>query len=287
MNISRPALRYHGGKWRNAEWIMSFFPPHQCYVEPFGGAAGVLLQKPRSYAEVYNDLDGDIVNFFRVLRNPTLRECLINALYLTPYSRDEFSLAYEDTADPVEMARRTAIRAEMGFGSGGATKGATGFRTDTQRDYALPAHIWQRIPENMRPIGKRFSGVLIENRPALEVLKKHDTPETLHYVDPPYMHETRVMGSRVYRHEMSQDDHEELLQLLLQLEGFVVLSGYENELYSGALNGWEIHKIASRISAGRGTAIRTECVWLNPACQTALERERQQLGLFSQEFECG
>lgn len=101
MTVTRPALRYHGGKFRLAPWLMQFFPPHGCYVEPFGGAAGVLLRKPRVYAEVYNDLDAEVVNFFRVLRDPVLRKDLIHACRLTPYARDEFDLAYEPIDDPL------------------------------------------------------------------------------------------------------------------------------------------------------------------------------------------
>ena len=123
--IKHPALRYHGAKFRIAPWIMNFFPEHQCYVEPFGGAAGVLLQKERSYSEVYNDLDGDICNFFAVLRNPMTRSQLIEQIQLTPYARSEFELAWIKSDDPVERARRTAIRAAMGFGSAGERRDTT------------------------------------------------------------------------------------------------------------------------------------------------------------------
>ena len=108
--ITRPALRYHGGKFRLAPWVIKHFPPHQCYVEPFGGAASVLLLKPRAYAEVYNDLDADIVNFFAVLRDPAARARLVDACRLTPYARQEFEQAYEPNDCAIERARRTAIR---------------------------------------------------------------------------------------------------------------------------------------------------------------------------------
>lgn len=135
MIISKPALRYHGGKFRLASWVMQFFPTHTCYVEPFGGAAGVLMQKPPAYAEVYNDLDQDMVNFFRVCRDPATRAQLMAECVMTPYARDEFDLAWQPADDQVERARRTVIRAQMGFGSAGATKGKTGFRIDSKRDY--------------------------------------------------------------------------------------------------------------------------------------------------------
>ena len=101
-DIKHPAIRYHGGKFRLAAWIIEKMPEHTCYVEPFGGAAGVLLQKPRSYAEVYNDLDGEVVNLFRVLRDPEMNQRLRDACILTPYSREEFCAAREAVTEPVE-----------------------------------------------------------------------------------------------------------------------------------------------------------------------------------------
>lgn len=278
--ITRPALRYHGAKFRLAPWCMQFFPPHRIYTEAFGGAAGVLLRKPRAYAEVYNDLDGDVVNFFRVLRDPAMREKLELALSLTPYARDEFDLAWEHTDEAIERARRTAIRAQMGFGSAGATKGSTGLRTDTKRKHTTAQMDWLSYPAAIAAAGQRFAGVLIENRPAIDVLQQHDTPETLHFIDPPYVHDTRVLRSQGgYRHELSDDDHDDLLAAILELEGFVVLCGYESDLYNDALTGWEKHSTDARISAGRGTAMRQEVVWLNPACSSALHARS---GLFAE-----
>lgn len=279
--ITSPAIRYHGGKFRLAPWIMQFFAPHTTYVEPFGGAAGVLLQKQRSYAEVYNDLDGDIVNFFRVLRVPDLRRQLLELVSLTPYARADFDEAWEETNDHVERARRTAIRAQMGFGSAGATKGATGFRIDTRRAYGTAQHLWAEYPQAIAAVGQRFQGVLIENRPAIEVMQQHDRNDTLHFVDPPYVLSTRVLqanGKGYYRHEMTDADHLALLQVLLELEGMVVVSGYDSELYNDMLAGWETFRTKSRISAGRGTALRTEVVWINPASSDALNGRG---GLFS------
>lgn len=281
MEITRPALRYHGGKFRLAPWIMQFFPPHQCYVEPFGGAAGVLIQKPRCYAEVYNDLDGEIVNFFRVLRDPATRDQLIDACRMTPYARAEFELSYCPDGDPVEQARRTAVRASMGFGSAGATKQHTGFRVDTRRSYGTAQHNWARYPDSIALIGHRFEGVLVENAPACEVMGYHDEPTTLHFVDPPYMPETRVLrtGQQYYRHEMTIEQHRDLLSAVKSLRGMVVLCGYPSELYDEALSGWERHATQARIAGGRGTSLRTEVVWLNPACSRALDMARG--GLFA------
>lgn len=274
MNVKSPALRYHGAKFRLAKWVMQFFPPHSCYVEPYGGAAGVLLQKPRSEVEVYNDLDGDVVNFFMVLRDPLSRRELIQACIQTPYARDEFDLAWEPTNDRVERARRLAVRAQMGFGSAGATKGKTGFRIDTRRKYGTCQQLWSEYPEAIRAAGERFAGVMIENRTALEVMAQHDATETLFFVDPPYMHETRVLGSGkagYYRHEMTDAEHDELLTHLRGLSGAVVLSGYATDLYADRLSDWTHFETTSRISAGRGTAIRVENAWLNPTCVAQLD----------------
>lgn len=276
--VERPVLRYHGAKFRLAEWVMGFFPAHTCYVEPFGGAAGVLLQKPRVYAEVYNDLDGEVVNFFRVLRDTELRERLIEACVMTPYSRADFEQAWEQTEDSVERARRLAIRAQMGFGSAGATKGATGFRIDTKREYGTAQHLWATYPAAIADAGQRMTGVLIENRAAIEVMRAHDTAETLFFVDPPYLHSTRCMdgSNRYYRFEMSDSEHEQLLDVALSLRGMVVVCGYPSELYESALKGWVRHEKEARISAGRGAGVRTEVLWINPACAKALADETAQ-----------
>lgn len=277
--VTSPAIRYHGGKFRLAPWVMEFFPDHRIYVEPFGGAAGVLIQKPRAYSEVYNDLDGDLVNFFRVVQNAGLRNQLIESLVMTPYARAEFELAWKPATDQLERARRLIIRAQMGFGSAGATKGTTGFRIDSKREYETAQHVWAQYPSNLAALGLRLTGVLLENRPAIDVLLAHDTPDTLFYVDPPYVHDTRCrvsMGSdRGYRHEMTNDDHLALLDALQTVQGMVVLSGYPHPLYDSALEGWERREKSARISGGRGTAMRTECVWLNPAC--ARSRKTVQL----------
>jgi DNA adenine methylase len=281
MTPNSPAIRYHGGKFRLAPWVLSFFPPHRCYVEPFGGAASVLLQKKRSYAEVYNDLDGDMVNFFRVLRDPDLCTRLVDQCVKTPFAREEFEAAYEETDDPIERARRLTVRAAMGFGSAGATKNVTGFRIDTRRSYSTAQHVWARYPDHLGVIGSRMGGVLIENRPALEVMAEHDAPDTLHYCDPPYVMSTRderVMrpGARYYKHELSDDQHREFLTAAGKLNGMVIISGYDNPIYDELLAGWEKHTTSSRISSGRGTGLRTESLWLNAACSAALKRPRHQ-----------
>lgn len=283
VTVKAPVIRYHGGKFRMAPWVMKHFPPHRIYVEPFGGAAGVLMQKPRAFSEVYNDLDDEMANLFRVMQDAGLRRQLTELLVFTPYARAEFEAAWKPSTDPIERARRLVIRAQMGFGSAGASKSTTGFRIDTKREYETAQHVWAQYPTNLAAIGLRLAGVMIENRPAIEVIHGHDTPDTLFYVDPPYVHETRVRingkgSARGYRHEMDLADHRELLTALLSVRGMVVLSGYAHPLYDDTLCGWMRRTTKARISGGRGTAIREEVLWLNPACEAALHGG----GLFSQ-----
>ncbi|MBY7903046.1 DNA adenine methylase [Vibrio fluvialis] len=272
--ITSPAMRYHGAKFRLAPWVISHFPNHRCYVEPFGGAAGVLLRKEPAYAEVYNDIDDEVVNLFQVLRDEKSNLALRELCALTPYSRKDFELAFESCDEPVEKARRMVVRATMGFGSASATKGNTGFRTDTKRRYATAMHLWSRYPENLAAICERLQSVLIENKPAVDVMKKHDAIDTLHYCDPPYVPESRVKGNRYYQHEMTEGDHEALIKSVSMLNGMIVLSGYESDLYNDCLQGWKKEQKSSRISAGRGTTTRIECLWLSPSCSDALDKER-------------
>ena len=276
--VTSPIMRYHGAKWRLAPWVMQFFPEHTRYVEPFGGSAGVLLQKPRVESEVYNDLDDNIHNVFRVLQNPEQRDRLVKLLTVTPYARAEFEIAFKETTDPVERARRTLIRASMGFGSAGATKGATGFRSDSRRSYGTAAHLWAEYPPKVAMFGNRLAGVILENRPALRVIGDHDDSDTLFYVDPPYVLSSRSCarptGGKHYAHELTDDDHVHLLNTLKIVDGFVVVSGYQSEIYNDMLSGWALHQTTARISAGRGTTTRQECLWLSPRCSEGQTQAR-------------
>jgi len=264
LDVERPLIRWHGGKFLLAPWIISHFPAHRVYVEPFGGAASVLLRKPRAYAEIYNDLDAELVTLFRVLRSPRAGE-LREALRLTPFARDEFVGAYARTDCPVEQSRRMIIRAFMGFGSTGALGRSTAFRANSNRSGTTPAHDWANYAPALGAIIDRLSGVTIENRPAMDVMAQHDGPETLHYVDPPYVHDTRSKGNpycakHKYRHEMTDDDHAELLVFLRTLRGRVVLSGYPHPIYDDALADW---RRIERQALADGARARTEVLWLN------------------------
>ncbi len=259
----RPALRWHGGKWMLAPWIMAQFPPHRVYVEPFGGAMSVLLRKERSYAEVYNDLDTRVVSFFRVLRDEAKTARLVRLIELTPFARDEFADTLEPCDDDVEDARRFAARSFMGFGSNAHNR-ATGFRANSNRSGTTPAHDWASYPDALRLTIARLRGVVIENRDAKAVMAAHDGPDTLHYVDPPYVLSTRSDPTKDYAHELTDAQHGELLAFLQTLEGMVVLSGYPHPLYDNALKGWARMQ---RKALADGAKKRTEVLWINPATQ--------------------
>jgi len=253
--VSRPVVRWHGGKWILGPWIASHFPKHRVYVEAFGGGGSVLMRKDRSYAEVYNDLDGEIVNLFRVLRDRGQE--LRRQLELTPFSRVDFRESYAQTDEPVEQARRTVVRSFMGFGSNAHNKN-TGFRSNSNCSGTTPAHDWRNYPTAIPAMIERLRGVVIENRDACEVMTTHDGPQTLHYVDPPYVPETRDKGSD-YRHEMTEDDHRKMAAVLESLTGAVVLSGYGCKLYEELFAGWT--RVERRALAD-GARARTEVLWL-------------------------
>ena len=265
-DLCRPLLRYFGGKWRLAPWIISHFPPHKTYVEPFGGSASVLLRKPRSNGEIYNDLDNEVFNLFSVLRSDRADD-LIRAVALTPFSRADFDLAYQPAEDPIESARRLIVRSFFGYGGAlSIQRRPTSFRSVNKLAGNPPAAPWLNYPDALAGIVFRLQGVVIENRPALRVLTDHDGSNTLFYVDPPYPHETRsqkMQGGQPhhrYRHEMSTDDHQELLAALKGLSGKVVISGYDCPLYAAELRDW--HRATRETTGDKGTK-RTEILWLN------------------------
>ena len=259
---TRPILRWHGGKWLLAPWIIQHFPQHKVYVEPFGGAASVLMRKPRAYAEIYADLDGEVVNLFRVARDHGA--VLRNALKLTPFARDEFIGSYAPANDPIEQARRTVVRSFMGFGSNAHNR-KTGFRANSNRSGTTPAGDWRNYPDCLDFLIERLRGVVIENRDAREIMAAHDSSETLHYVDPPYVSSTRDKGHD-YRFEMNDCDHIELHKFLVGLKGFVVLSGYHSDLYDGLYKGW--HRV-ERNALADGASPRVEVLWLNDLARDA------------------
>lgn len=273
---TRPVLRWHGGKWKLAPWIISHFPDHRVYVEPFGGAGSVLMRKERCYAEIWNDLDDHVVNLFQVLRSPRAGE-LVEMLRLTPFASKEFETSYEADTDPVERARRLVIRSFMGFGSNGHNR-STGFRSNSNRSGTTPAHDWVNYPDALARIVDRLSGVVVLNRDASEVMATHDGKLTLHYVDPPYVFRTRADLAKDYAHEMTDQDHSKLLATVRALEGMVALSGYPSDIYESSLRDWR--RIETDALAD-GARKRIEVLWLNPACAAGLDRSQSAGTLFA------
>lgn len=274
MNVTRPALRYHGGKWALAPWIVSFFADHDCYCEPFGGGGSVLLSKPLSFIEVYNDLNGDVVNFFRMLRDRPAE--LFAAIDLTPYSRQEFIEAQTADAatDEIERARRLYVWAWQGRGRAGISEpGGWRFMSRATRG-TTPADDWCNN-QHLWAIAQRLKRVQIEHDDAVKVIARYDSPRTLFYVDPPYVQSTR--GDRWsltgYVFEMSDADHGALAKLLHGVAGQVILSGYPSDLYASLYGDWR--RFDRTVSKDNGAGAATECLWIN--------REAADLTLFDRE----
>ena len=265
----KPLMRYHGAKWRLAPWIISHFPQHHCYVEPFGGSAAVLISKEPSSREVYNDKNFEIVNLFNVIRDDEMRTELLRLLVMTPYSRTEFEFAKEvgqyDT--PVMTALKLLVRAQMGFGSAGATRGNTGFRLDTARGGTSLQSLWSDLPANVLDVTERLRNVVIENTDADNNIKQHDRSDTLFYLDPPYTLDTRTNKDSYGKFEMREFEHNRLLDLTLKSKGMFVISGYDNELYNDTLDGWTKSSRQTAISSRNGSSKRIEVLWISPNCE--------------------
>lgn len=270
---TRPVLRYHGGKWDLGPWIISHFPRHTVYCEPFGGAASVLLQKPRAYKEIYNDLNYEVVSLFRVLRDRRNTQDLICSLILTPYAKAEYALSYSEASDIIEQARRLIVRSHFSFSNRSTTsKQETGFKTRARSLNSSAGDEWQNFITSIALVVERLSGVVIECRDAFSLMKQHDTVETLFYLDPPYPEESRNYYG-TYTHEFDESKHRVLSTIAHACKGMVALSGYRCPLYDELYGGW--HQV-KRETRGDNQALRTEVLWLNEACYSALENERQQ-----------
>lgn len=247
-------LRYPGSKYRIAPWICSFMPEHRVYLEPFAGSLAVFFQKPRSKIETLNDLNGDVVNFFRMLRDEPDR--LREALALTPYAREEYNHAFELSDDPVEQARRFCVRCWMSFN--GANKYKNGFRVGQTNNSPSPAENWKNLPKVLYAAAERLSGVQIECRPAFELIDAYRSPQTVIYIDPPYL----VEGKNKYHIGMSKEEHVSLLEMVAHHPADILLSAYENPLYDACLlqAGWRKEYIRARKEGGRPC---TETLYMN------------------------
>lgn len=265
----KPLVPYHGGKGRLASWIADLMPRHRVYLEPFAGSAAVLLAKPRSTHEILNDVDGNVVNFYRVLREQP--ENLERACRLTPYARDEFAAAdlHDDSIDELERARRWWVRTNQSFAHTGTD--ATGWATSIKRGSNNARTVLNRI-DRFAGAAERLATVTIENRDALELISEYSTPDGVVYADPPYLLSTRSAMQRRpggdYAHEFaSDDDHRALADVLHASPAAVFLSGYHSPLYDELYGAWPRteRRVLRRTSNGRSAsqAHVVEVVWSN------------------------
>jgi len=261
-------LHYPGSKWSMAEWIIDHMTPHQTYLEPFFGSGAVLFNKPRSPLETVNDLDGDVVNLFKVIRDRP--DELARLVYWTPYSRQEYYGAYDmDGVDELERARRFLVRCWMARGA--RTSDRTGWRHNIDHSGPEVVKWWNGLPEKIVMVANRLKNVQLEQQPAIQLIQRYNRPDVLIYADPPYLLDTR--SGRMYAHEMTDEDHAELLDVLDAHPGPVLLSGYDNQLYNDRLRHW--HRVEHKALAEAGR-IRTEVLWLNPVAA----EHQAQLTLF-------
>lgn len=269
----RSVLRYPGGKARIAPWIAGFLPPHRIYVEPFFGAGSVLFAKPAAAVEVVSDLDGSVVNLFCVLRDRP--DDLARAVALTPYARAEYLASDDPTDDPVEAARRFLVRVWMAHGGKAGSRGGwrQGWAGGSGPQRGSSARVWQGVPDRIVAAAERLRGVVIDCRPALDVLADWAVDGAVVYADPPYpmaagvgRDGAGVARGRYYRHEMTDGEHLALIDALDVHPGPVLLSGYRCPLYDDRLGGWV--RVDRSVRAYRGAA-RVETLWLN---RRAMER---------------
>lgn len=254
----KPILKYPGAKWNCAAWIISHFPSHQHYVEPFFGSGAVFFNKAPAKHEVINDLSGDVVNLFRIIREDGER--LSALIEMTPWAREEYELSYQPCDDALERARRFVVRAQQGHGTDGLRGGKTWSKSQHDRPGWRPRR-WHLIPDDIEMLVSRLGEAEIDNRNATTLLRDYAERDVLVYADPPYVLSTRNM--EMYQHEMTDADHAALLDVLDAHPGPVVLSGYHCALYDERLRHW--HTREKRVQAEKGNT-RTEVLWLNQTC---------------------
>ena len=261
----RPPIKWHGGKHYLAHRIIAHFPSHSTFVEPYGGAASILLNKMPSPVEVYADLDHRLTRLFRVIRDDGAE--LHRRLSLTPYSEVEFGNLDEphDGCDEIEQARRFFVQMRLSIGGRGDDFSRTLHRVRRGMADVVSGYL-SSIDDVLPVVIERLRTVQIVNRPAIEVIHYWDSPETLFYCDPPYLPETRAIGCHdIYGVEMSEADHRQLTEVLKTCKGKVVVSGYRSALYEELYRGWRcVHfDVANHASGGEKKRRQTECLWLN------------------------
>ncbi len=275
-------VRWYGGKGIMLQKLLPLIPMTPVYVEPYGGAASIMTNLSPRPCEVYNDLDGRLVNLFRVLQNPEQSKLLLDRLRYTPYSFDEFCLALEqrESDDPIEAAWGFYVSQNQGFSGTADTKGNWGRVFVSANGMARNCSAWRSRKASLDAIIRRFERVQIDRCCALECIRYWDSANTTFYLDPPYAEETRAKGERnVYAHEAEDNHHERLVDLILGAKGCVVLSGYDTPLYAPLdASGWRKIEFQTACHAegrtrksglqgnfsAQAKAGRTEVVWLNP-----------------------
>lgn len=249
-------LKYPGAKNRLAEWIVSNMPDHQVYLEPFFGSGAVFFNKPEVRIETINDLNEDVYNYFKVIREHP--EELCEVLSLTPYSREEYEESYKcnDKDTEIEKARKFAVKCCMGYGASNRYK--NGFRSSQTELGPNPSKVWQKFPERLRIASKRLLNTQIENLDYKDIIQRYNTEDVFIYLDPPYLQTTRKRN--LYKNEMNNKDHEELLNIILKHPAKIMISGYSNPLYDEALKQWR--KITKDNQVENGL-IKEEVIWMN------------------------
>ncbi len=260
---------WYGGKYYYARWIIEHFPEHRVYIEPFGGAGNILLNKDHSDVEIFNDIDGRLVNFFRVLRDREPFEELNRQLRLTPYSREIFEecLLEGPTEDKVREAYKFFVLCRQAIGGTGTSKLTKRHWTMSlraRRKMAEPVSKYLSAIDGLEEVAERFATVAVEHMDAIELIEKYDRDDALIYCDPPYLPQTRYKGiTNHYANEMSFEDHEKFLDVLLACKGKVVLSGYHSELYDQKLSGWKIDTLTTKAHMKNSGQTREEVLWMN------------------------
>jgi DNA adenine methylase len=259
------AFGWYGGKFSHLGWLLPLLPICHHYCEPFGGSAAVLLNRVPSKVETYNDIDGEIVNFFRVLRDN--KDSLIEAIGLTPFSREEYYLAISDTGanvSPLERARRFFIKARQsrtGLAQTASIGRWANCKNTSRAGMSGVVSRWLGSIQTLPDIAERLLRVQIENRPALEVVKLYDSAETFFYCDPPYVHSTRG-DSNAYSYEMDENSHRDLADVLTKCKGKVALSGYRCDLLDDLYKGWSCYEDTLK-NCHSVKQLRQEVLWMN------------------------
>jgi DNA adenine methylase len=261
----RIAFGWYGGKYSHLDWLLPLLPQTTHFCEPFGGSAAVLINRQPSPVETYNDLHADVVNFFRVLREQ--KDKLIEAIGLTPFSRAEFEMAINGKTESVsdlERARRFYILARQ-VRTGLAQKASSGrwahCLLTSRAGMAGAVSRWLGAVEDLPHIAQRLLRVQIENAPAIEVIKRYDSEETLFYCDPPYPHDSRG-DSNAYANEMTNYQHRELAEVLRSVKGKVALSGYHCKLMDELYGDWQSLEAKEKPCHSVKT-MRKEVLWIN------------------------